>query len=178
MLLSEKEAKSICDKLLGYTKANDALVSVECENLSHLSFVPNAFTSNGQGEDTTVNVTVWMGKKRGAASANETGEAALKAVVEEAERIARLSPEDREYLPTLSPQTYKPATGYVQATANISPKDRAKTVNDLITACQGAGVIGAGFHQAAVSAVASATRNGNFQYERSSLISLGRSEER
>ncbi|HEU0006422.1 MAG TPA: TldD/PmbA family protein, partial [Terriglobia bacterium] len=173
MLLSEKEAKSVCEKLLGFAQADDALVSVESENQSHLRFAANAFTTNGQREDTTINVTVWIGKKRGAASANETNDAALKAVVEEAERIARLSPEDHEYLPTLGSQTYKPVTGYVEATANISPKDRSKAVHELIMACLEAKVVGAGFHQAIVSAVASATHNGNFQYERSSLISLG-----
>ena len=173
MLLSEKEAKSICDKLLGYTKADDAVVSVASENRCHLRFAGNAFTTNGQRDDTNINVTVWIEKKRGAASTNEASDAALKAVVEEAQRLARLSPEDREYLPTLGPQSYKPVTGYVEATANISPKDRAKMVNEQILACQEAKVIGAGFHQATVSAAASATRNGNFQYERSSLVSLG-----
>ena len=173
MLPNEKEAKSICDKLLGYAKADDAVVSVASEDRSHLRFAGNAFTTNGKREDTTINVTVWIDKKRGAVSSNETGDAALKGAVEEAERLARLSPEDREYLATLGPQSYKPVTGYAEAAANISPKDRAKTVHALITACREAKVVGAGFHQAIVSAVASATRNGNFQYERSSLVSLG-----
>ena len=42
----------------------------------------------------------------------------------------------------------------------------------MITACEKAKVIGAGFHQARGSAGASATKNGNFIYERSSLVSL------
>jgi predicted Zn-dependent protease len=173
MLLNEKEAKTICDRVLGYTKTGDALVSVTSEKHSHLRFAVNAFTTNGQREDTSVSVTVWIDKKRGTASTNEIGDLVLKATVEEAERLARLSPEDREYLPTLGPQDYKPVTGYAEATANISPKQRAQTVNDLIVACDKAKVIGAGFHQARVSAVASATRNGNFGYERSTLVSLG-----
>src|SRR4030095_1380319 len=134
MLPSEKEAKSICDKLLSYARADDAVVNIESEVRSHLRFAGNAFTTNGQRDDTNINVTVWIEKKRGAASTNESSNAALKTVVEEAQRLARLSPEDREYLPTLGPQSYKPVTGYAEATANISPKDRAKTVNELIMA--------------------------------------------
>ena len=154
MLLSEKQAKTICDRVLGYATMGDALVSVTSEKHSHLRFAVNAFTTNGQREDTSVRVTVWIDKKRGTASTNEIGDLALKATVEEAERLARLSPEDREYLPTLGPQEYKPVTGYAETTANISPKERAQTVNDLIVACDKAKVIGAGFHQARVSAVA------------------------
>lgn len=173
MLLSEKEAKSICDRLLGYTKADDASVFVESERYSHLRFAANAFSTNGQREDTRISVTVWIDRKRGTTISNESDAASLKAAVEQAERLARLSPVDQEYLPTLGPQTYKPVNGYAEATANLSLNVRAKTINDLITACENAKVVGAGFHQARGVAAASATRNGNFSYERSSLASLG-----
>jgi len=173
MLISEKEARSICDKLLGYVKADDATISVNSEVYSHQRFAANAFTSNGRSEDTTAGVTVWINKKRSAASTNEVDDASLRAAVEEAERLARISPVDREYLPTLGTQTYKPTGGYAEATANISVADRARQINDAITACEKAGVIGAGFHQARADANASATKNGNFNYERTSLVSLG-----
>jgi predicted Zn-dependent protease len=75
-------------------------------------------------------------------------------------------------MPTLSKQTYKPVDGYAEATSAISATTRAKTINDVIRACEKARVIGAGFHQARGSAGASATKNGNFNYERSSLVSL------
>jgi predicted Zn-dependent protease len=173
MLLSEKEARSICDKLLGYVKADDATVSVNSQVYSHQRFAANAFTSNGRSENTTVGVTVWINKQRGAASANDVSDAALRAAVEEAESLARISPVDREYLPTLGAQSYKPTGGYAEAVANISVADRARQINDAITACEKAGVIGAGFHQASANANANATRNGNFNYARTSLVSLG-----
>jgi len=173
MLLSEKEARSICDKLLSYVKADDAAVSVNSEAYSNQRFAANAFTSNGRTENTAAGVTVWINKKRGAASTNDMSDTALRAAVEEAESLARISPVDREYLPTLGAQTYKPTGGYTEGAANISVADRARQINDAITACEKAGVIGAGFHQARASANASATKNGNFIYERSSLVSLG-----
>ncbi len=173
MLLSEEEARSICDKLLGYVKADDATVSVNSEVYSQQRFAANAFTSNGRSENATISVTVWINKKRGAAATNEIDDASLRAAVEEAESLARLSPVDREYLPTLGPQTYKPTGGYAEATANISVADRARQINDAMAACEKVGVIGAGFHQARANAAASATRNGNFNYERTSLVSLG-----
>jgi predicted Zn-dependent protease len=172
MLLTEKEARAICEKLLSYVKADDATVGVNSENYGHLRFASNAFTTSGARENVSVGVTVWIDKKRGAASTNEIDDDSLKATVALAEQLARISPVDREYMPTLGQQAYRPVNGFAEATSNISVTSRAKTINDVITACEKAKVIGAGFHQARGSAGASATKNGNFFYDRSSLVSL------
>jgi predicted Zn-dependent protease len=172
MLLTEKEARTICEKLLSYVKADDAAVSVSSENYGHLRFASNAFTTSGARENVNVGVMVWIDKKRGAASTNEIDDESLKATVALAEQLARISPVDREYMPTLGKQTYRPVNGFAEATSNISVTSRAKTINDVITACEKAKVIGAGFHQARGTAGASATKNGNFFYDRSSLVSL------
>ena len=172
MLLTEKEARAICEKLLSYVKADDAIVGVNSENYGHLRFASNAFTTSGARENVSVGVTVWIDKKRGAASTNEIDDESLKAAVAQAEQLARISPADREYMPTLGQQTYKPVNGYAEATSNISLTSRAKTINDVISACEKANVVGAGFHQARGLAGASATKNGNFIYDKSSLVSL------
>jgi predicted Zn-dependent protease len=172
MLLTEKDGHTICEKLLSYVKAEDAVVNVNSENYGHLRFAQNSFTTSGARENLTVNVTVWIDKKRGAASTNEVDDESLKAVVTLVEELARIGRVDREYMPTLGKQTYKPIDGYAEATSNISLTTRAKTIDDVISACEKAKVIGAGFHQARGIAGATATKNGNFIYERSSLVSL------
>lgn len=172
MLLTESEARALTQKLLGYVKADDAAINVNSENYSHLRFAANAFTTSGARENTTVNVTVWIDKKRGSATTNEIDDASLRAAVAQAETLARISPVDREYLPTLGAQSYQPVDGYAEATSNISLQDRARTVNDVIAQCEKARVIGAGFHQARGLSNAFATKNGNFNYSRSSLVSL------
>ncbi len=172
MLLNEKEARAICEKLMSSVKADDAIVGVNSENYSHLRFAANAFTTSGARENVSVGVTVWIDKKRGAASTNEIDDASVKQTVAIAEQLARISPVDREYMPTLSAQTYKPVNGYAEATSTISLPNRARTINDVISACEKAKVVGAGFHQARGSAGASLTKNGNFIYDRSSLVSL------
>ena len=173
MLLTETEARTICDKLLSYVKADDAAVNVNSENYGHLRFAGNAFTTSGARENVSIGVTVWIGGKRGSASTNEIDDESLKATVAVAEQLARISPVDREYMPTLGKQTYKSVNGYAEATSNISLSSRAKTINDAIAACEKSKVVGAGFHQARGAAGASATKNGNFIYDRSSLVSLG-----
>jgi predicted Zn-dependent protease len=172
MLLNEKEARVITDKILSLVKAEDASVSVSSDKLSHLRFARNGFLTSGQRMGRGANITVWIEGKRGSSSTNDLDDASLKTMVEQAEQLARLAPVDREYLPTLKAQTYKPVSGYVEATANVSPTARAKVVGDILTECEKSGVIGAGFHQARANAGASATKNGNFEFERSSAVSL------
>jgi predicted Zn-dependent protease len=175
MLLTEKEAREITEKLLSYVKADDAAVNVGSENYSHLRFAANSFTTSGARENTSINVTVWINKRRGSSSTNEMDNESLKAAVAQAEQLADISPVDQEYLPTLGAQTYQPVNGYAEGTSNISLQNRARSINDVIAACEKAGVIGAGFHQARGLANASATKNGNFNYARSSLVSLSTS---
>ena len=172
MLLSEKECKGLCEKLLRLTKVDDAQVGVSSDDSSHLRFAANAFTTSGRRENASAGVTVWIDKKRGSASANDLDDASLKMAVEQAEWLARISPVDREYVPSLPQQGYRPSGGYVEATVNISLSERAKAVHEIIRACEKQGVIGAGFHHAQGEAGGSATKNGNFQYRRSSLVSL------
>ena len=172
MLLTEQEARELTQKLLSYVKADDALVTVGSEDYSHLRFAANAFTTSGARQNTTANVVVWIDKKRGSSSTNEVDDESLKAMVAQAQELARISPVDREYLPTIGPETYQPVGGYSAATANISLQDRAREINDVIARCERARVIGAGFHQARGAATASASKNGNFNYSRSSLVSL------
>ena len=171
-MLSEQESKAICDKLLRYIKADDAEVSVESEDYSHLRFAANGFTTSGRREDASASITVWIDKQQGSASANALDDESLKLAVEQAEHLARISPVDREYLPTLGPQNYRPTGGYVEATANLALPERARAIDEIIRACEKAGVIGAGFHHATGETSASATKNGNFHYQRSSLVSL------
>lgn len=172
MLLSDSDAKAICEKVLGAVKADDASVDLRCEDYAHLRFAANSFTTSGRREDIEVSLTVWIDKKKGSASTNEIDDASLGALVEQAEQLARVSPVDPEYLPTLGPQRYKPTSGYVEATVNISPEVQARAAGEAIAACEKEKVVGAGFHQARGVAFAGATRHGNFYSNRSSLVSL------
>jgi predicted Zn-dependent protease len=172
MLLSKTETKSLCDQMLSFSKADDMEVSVESEEYSHSRFAANGFTTSGRREDFSASVTVWQGSKRGSASSHDLEPASLRRAVEQAEQLAKISPEDKEYVPTLGAQKYLPVSGYTEATANLSLSDRAKAIDAILRDCEKQNVIGAGFHHARSGASGFATRNGNFHFERSSLVSL------
>jgi predicted Zn-dependent protease len=172
MLLTETEAKQIAAKLLSFVKADDAAVSVSSSETAHVRFAENSFLTSGKRENRGASVTVWIGGKRGAAATNDFDDNSLKTAVEQAEQIARLAPVDREYLPTLGAQTYKPTAGYTEATANISPETRAKIIGGILTEAEKAKIIAAGFYQSQAGASAFATKNGNFNFERSTVAGL------
>ena len=173
MLLTEAASREITKKALGYVTADDAVVTVESDDYSHLRFAANTFLTSGRREGVSARVTVWIGRRRGSASTTDVGDAALKQAVEDAQTFARLAPVDVEYLPSLSQQMYKPGEGYVEATARVDLPARARQISDAIAQSEKAKIIGAGFHQVSLESRASATTHGNFHYERGSLVSLG-----
>ena len=101
MLLNESDAKALTEKILSYVTATDASVNVSSDKLSHLRFAGNNFLTSGTRVSRGASVTVWIDGKRGSASTNDTDDASLKAMVAQAEKIARSAPVDREYMPTL-----------------------------------------------------------------------------
>ncbi len=172
MLLTEQEVKNLTSKILSMTKADDASANVGSNRQSHLRFAGNNVLTSGMRETRNANVTVWIGGKRGSASTNDLDDVSLKAMVDEAEKIAQNARPDREYMPTLGKQTYKPVNAYFEATANLSLTDRAKQIGAIIAECEKQNVIGAGFHSANAQAGGSATRNGNFVFVRSTGVGL------
>ena len=172
MLLTEQEVKALTEKILSYVKADDATASVGSNKQAHLRFAANNVLTSGVREGRSANVTVWVGGRRGASSTNDLDDASLKAMVARAEEIAKTAPVDREYVPSLAKQTYRPTGGYVEQTANLSLTDRAKQIGAILGEFEKAGVIGAGFHSANSQAGGSATKNGNFEYERTTGVGL------
>ena len=172
MLLTEQDVKTLTAKILSMTAADDATAAVSSTKQSHLRYAHNNVLTSGSRETRTANVTVWIGGKRGSASTNDLDDASLREMVSQAEKIARTAPPDREYMPSLGKQTYKPVNAYFEATANLSLTDRAKQVGAILNEFERSGVIGAGFHNATAQASGNATKNGNFEFERSTGVGL------
>jgi predicted Zn-dependent protease len=170
-MLRRDEALKICETVLAHAKtagAEDATVSVQSSIESHARFADNRITTSGRAEDLEITATVWVGRKRGAASGGDASAAALKLMAAEAVQIARVSPVHREYVPTLGPLDYPESRGFADATANVDLDARAQALAGVLDACWTAKVTGAGFHTATATAAATATANGNRRYFRSS----------
>ena len=171
-MLTREEALKICDAVLAQAKAagaDDAQVSLQSTVESHARFADNGITTSGRAEDVDITATVWIGGRRGATTGNDVSAEALKRLGEEAVQIARISPVQREYLPTLGPLDYQPSKGFVASTADIDVNARAQALQAALGACRSAKVSGAGFHTARGTASAAATANGNRRYFQSTF---------
>jgi predicted Zn-dependent protease len=170
-MLNREDALKICETVLAHAKtagAEDAVVSAQSGVESHARFADNRITTSGRSEDVVVTATVWVGKRRGAATGNDTSADALKRLADEAVQIARVSPVHREYVPTLGALDYPESRAFVAATADPDLTARAKALDGVLTACRTAKVTGAGFHTTRASATGIATANGNRRYFRNS----------
>ncbi len=174
-MFTRDEAIKICETVLDHAKAagaEDAQVSLDNGIESHARFADNRITTSGRSDDVDITATVWIGRRRGASTVNDTSAAALKQLAADAVEIAKLSPVQREYVPTLGPATYAPDRGYAESTANIDLNARAKTLQGILDTCRAQKITGAGFHTARASANATATANGNRRYFRSTRAEL------
>lgn len=170
-MLTRSEALELCERVLAHAKsagAEDATVSLTSSLESHARFADNRITTSGSADDLELTATVWVGRRRGAATGNDAAPEALKRMAGEAVQIARVSPVHREYVPTLGPLEYGTAGGFAQATADVDLEARASALETVLASCRAAKVTGAGFHLTRASATAAATANGNRRYFRSS----------
>jgi len=112
-------------------------------------------------------VQVAFGKRVGTASINEFDDASLERVVRRAEDLARLAPENPEFMPIIGKQEYRPSPTFSESTAAIDPDFRARVAADSIAPCRGHGLIAAGFLEDSNGFVAIANSKGNFGYQKS-----------
>lgn len=174
-MLTRDAALTICETVLDHAKAagaEDAQVSLSNVEESHARFADNRVTTSGRSEDLDITATVWVGRRRGAATVNDSSEGALKQLAGDAVQIARLSPVQREYLPTLGAQEYSADRGFAASTAEVDVFARAKALQGMLDACRSQKVTGAGFHTARAAASATATANGNRRYFRNTRADL------
>jgi predicted Zn-dependent protease len=81
-----------------------------------------------------------FGRKQGTTTINEYDDASLQKVVQRAEELARLAPDNPEYMPFLPPQTYGPAARtFIPATEAISSKLRADLTAQSLQIAKGFG---------------------------------------
>ena len=174
-MLNRDAALQLCETLLAHAKtagADDTAISVQSSVTAHARFADNRITTSGRAEDLEITATVWVGRQRGAATGNDSSPEALKQLANEAVQIARVSPAQREYLPTLGSLTYADDRGFAAAPAAVDLAARATALEGVLAACRTAQVTGAGFHTASATATAVATANGNRRYFRSSQAEL------
>ncbi|HEU4628545.1 MAG TPA: TldD/PmbA family protein [Gemmatimonadaceae bacterium] len=181
-LLSREQAKAITDRALSFATADETRVNLRAGWSGNTRFAGGEITTAGSTTDTAVTITSTIGRRRASASTNVLDDAGLQRVVQQAERLARLAPEDPEFLPELGPQQYVSVDAYADSTADLTPEARATAVQRVLGgAREAAGAASvpaddlfvAGFLEASAGvAMAVATSKGLFAYHPATSVSL------
>jgi predicted Zn-dependent protease len=177
-LLTEAQARQLADRVLRMaTGVDEARVNITSSWTGNTRFADASITTSGGITDTSVTVTVTVGRKRASSSTNVLDDEALNRTVELAATLAKLAPDDPELMPELGAQTYRPTNAYVARTAMLDPEMRSGAVNRAIDAASAAGrsagsIFSAGYLEANAWANAVATSRGLFAYHRSTAADL------
>jgi len=166
-VLSQAEAESLAKRIVGFSQADSCRVSIGSAARGNTRFAVNQVSTSGDNEDVSIRVRVTVGKKVGAATTNRLDDAALRQVVQTAERIARLQPDDPELMPELGAQQYIAVDAFHAATAAAEPQQRADIVAMVTAASRAAGTSATGYLEVVTSANAIANSAGLFAYHRS-----------
>ncbi len=166
-LTSESTFKRVVDTVLSASSADDTVVNLRDSEDSTLRFANNQVVQNVAARNARVSVEVAFGQKAGSSGTNRLDEASLREAVKSAERIARLAPDDPEYMSPLFPQSYMKIDSYNAATAGATPADAAALAKPVIDKCERHELVGAGVVTKNVSARGVAASTGLFAYDKS-----------
>ncbi len=170
--LSREEAQALTARILAFSKAEQARVNLSSRQEGNTRFAVNQVSTAGDTTDLSIVVTSAFGKQVASATTNRTDDASLRRVVETSERLARLAPEDPEYLGELGPQEYLQPNAVFATTAGMTPEERARAVAAVTEPAAAKKLISTGFlvHDAGASAVA--TSKGLFAYHAATRVNF------
>src|SRR5690606_1842015 len=144
-IFTEAQAKAILDKVVALSTADECTATLTGGSSGNIRFALNNVSTSGIVDDVQLAVSVAFGKRMGSATINEFDDASLERVVRRAEDLARLAPENPEFMPAIGKQTYTPTGTFSAATAAITPEQRADVAAASMQPCKDAGLIAAGF---------------------------------
>jgi predicted Zn-dependent protease len=128
-------------------------------------FARSEITSTGDVDETRVGIQLAYGKRHAAIDTNQTDPASLRTALETASRMARLAPEDPEYMPVLGTQRYLAAAPeYDDATARLGAQERAAAIKAAIDLADGKQLESSGFYVHETEATALGTSAGQYAY--------------
>ncbi len=167
-VITRDEAQALVERTVKMSKADAVSVAVQSGRETNLRFADNQMSTSGATTNTTIRVQSVFGKRRASVVTNDRSDAGLRRAVEQSEAIARLAPEDPEYLGELGAQTYDPVPAWFDSTAELSAEDRAKAALTALAPARAANDLTvAGYIVCSAGANALGNSAGLFAYHRS-----------
>lgn len=171
-IYTKDEARAIMEKALSFSTADTCEVNLSGSESGNIRYARNTVSTAGYRSNQTLVVQASYGKRSGTATIDEFDDDSLARVVKRAEELAKLSPENPEFMEPLGPQEYDESVTFVEATANITPEQRAGIANASIEPARAKDVTAAGFLNDSAGFSAMMNSNGLFAYNQSTDASF------
>ena len=169
-VMAREQAQALIAKVVKMSKADEISVNVNSGYQADLRFAANQMSTSGGVVNSQVAIQSWFGKKHAVAVTNDLSDESLRRTVEQSETLTKLSPDDPENMPGLGPQTYVPVNGYFDATANLTPEERARAALTALEPARKSGDLkAAGFIIVNANSTALGNNKGLFAYSRSTM---------
>ena len=166
MIWTREQAKTLIDRTLSFSKADETQVTLTGGDRANARFARNSVTTSGASSGYSLAIQAKFGQRIGTVTASEFSDASLQRAMRNAEEIARLSPENPEAMPFVGPQTYADVHTYFEDAAGATPEWRAGAVKAALDAAKTRNVDAAGYVETSAQIQAGATSKGQFGYGR------------
>ena len=168
--LTEAAARELSQRILAMIDADDARVNLSSGWSGDTRYAVNRITTAGESANVSATILVRFGRRSASVSTNRFDDDSLRAAVDSAVQLARLSPEDPESMPELPATGFTAGAGFAAATAALDAETRARVAADAIDRASGDGLEVAGFMEVAAGASSVANSRGLFGYHRSTSV--------
>jgi len=143
--LSQEEALALIEFAIAESQADGVFISLSASETALSRFSENQISQNVRKNTFSITVTSYFGKRSASASTTELDQNAIAQTLRRGEDLARIAPEDPEWVELLPQQTYSERTpAFDQATATLSPLQKGEIIQQVCSLSQDAGVNGSG----------------------------------
>ena len=172
-ILTKDEAQTLLKKVLSYSKAEQCEININGGEGGNIRYARNSVSTSGAVNQLNLQVSSVFGKKLGTATINEYDDASLEKAVRRSEDLARLAPENPEFMPFLGPQTYgAPARTFIPETAAMNARLRADLVQHSLQVSRDNKLTAAGFLQNNAGFSAIMNSHGLFAYDTGTSVNF------
>jgi PmbA protein len=173
-VLGERHVKTLLEGALAACKeADQAEVLIMSEDSVLTRFANNTIHQNVAERNSALHVRVVIGKRIGVARSNSLEAQAIREAAESACTIARFSEENPEFESLPGPEQAPAAPeAFSEATARVSPEQRARAVQTIIRRAEQDKLTAAGAFSASCDEIAVANSLGVFAYQPSTSAEI------
>ena len=164
-LTNRDEFRFLVDLVLQHATADHTCILLQDQNSGTSRFANNQIIQNLNLRKVMFTITSAFGVRHGTASTTDLTAGSVKATLKKAEEIARVSPDDPEFLPPVDPQQFHTWPTSRTDTLTAGPARRLALVGEAVNQCHLKGLNAAGIVGSSSRNVGIAANTGLFAHE-------------